>query len=370
MKVSFPHMGNMYVALKTVFEGLKLEVIPPPPITKRTLELGVKYSPEFACMPLKINVGNFIEALELGADTIVMGGGWGPCRFGYYAQVEREILQDLGYDFNLVVLEAPDSKLSELIKQVKSLGQNVSLREAWQALNFGWVKLDAIESVERSLEYYLPRAINKVQAEKVYLQAIQDIDAARNRKDSRAISREAIRKLNGLEITSQPPLKIGLVGEIYTILEPAANYEIITLLGRMGVEVHRSTYLTDWINDHLLGGYIKKSTHKKIIAAARPYLNYTVGGHGQETVGTAVALARQGIDGIIQIGPLTCMPEIVAQAILPLVSEKEGPPCMTLWFDELSGIAGIQTRLEAFTDMVYRRKQATAGTVLLSHTAN
>ncbi len=374
MKVSFPHMGNMHVALKTVFEGLKLEVIPPPPITKRTLELGVKYSPEFACMPLKINVGNFIEALELGADTIVMGGGWGPCRFGYYAQVEREILQDLGYDFNLVVLEAPDSKLSELLKQLKSLGQNVSLREAGQALNFGWVKLVAIENAERSLEYCLPRAVNKVQAEKIYLQAIRDISAARNRKDTRAISSQAVRDMHAQELTLELPLKIGLVGEIYTVLEPAANYEIISLLGHMGVEVHRSIYLTDWINDHLLGGYIKKSSHKKIIAAARPYLNYWVGGHGQETVGTAVDLARQGIDGIIQIGPLTCMPEIVAQSILPLVSEKEGVPCMTLWFDELSGIAGIQTRLEAFTDMVYRRKfsvaDATAGTVLLSHTAN
>ncbi len=202
MKVSFPHMGNMHVALKTVFEGLKLEVIPPPPITKRTLELGVKYSPEFACMPLKINVGNFIEALELGADTIVMGGGWGPCRFGYYAQVEREILQDLGYDFNLVVLEAPDSKLSELLKQLKSLGQNVSLREAWQALNFGWVKLAAIENVERSLEYCLPRAANKVQAEKIYLQAIHDISDARNRKDTRAISSQAVRDMHAQELTA------------------------------------------------------------------------------------------------------------------------------------------------------------------------
>ncbi|HZK87158.1 MAG TPA: CoA protein activase, partial [Syntrophomonas sp.] len=112
MKVTFPHMGNMHIALQTLLAGLELEVIPPPPITKRTLELGVKYSPEFVCMPMKINLGNFIEAIELGADTIVMGGGWGPCRFGYYAQIEKEILQDLGYDFQMLVLEAPDSKFS------------------------------------------------------------------------------------------------------------------------------------------------------------------------------------------------------------------------------------------------------------------
>ncbi len=356
MKVSFPHMGNLHIALKAVLSGLKLEVIPPPAVTKRTLELGMKYSPEFACMPMKINVGNFIEALELGADTIVMGGGWGPCRFGYYAQVEREILKDLGYDFKLVVLEAPDSKLSELIIQLKGLGQNVSLWEALKAINFGWVKLGAMEIVEKGLEYCLPRAINKQQVEKIYQQAIQAIDEANNKKQTLRAAREAVQAMRAVEMVNQPILRIGLVGEIYTILEPAANYEIIRLLNHMGVEVQRSIYLTDWINDHLVGGHIKKSSRKRIIASAQPYLNYWVGGHGQETVGSSVDFARQGYDGVIQIGPLTCMPEIVAQSILPLVSEKEGIPCMTLWFDELSGTAGIQTRLEAFTDMVYRRK--------------
>ena len=80
-------MGNMHIAVKALFNELKIETIPPPPVSQRTLELGVKYSPEFACLPLKVNVGNFIEAMELGADTILMAGGWGPCRFGYYAQI-------------------------------------------------------------------------------------------------------------------------------------------------------------------------------------------------------------------------------------------------------------------------------------------
>jgi len=88
--------------------------VTPPLITKKTLELGVKYAPEYVCMPMKINLGNFIEALELGADTIVMGGGWGPCRFGYYAQIERDILQELGYDFQMIVLESQDSKATSL----------------------------------------------------------------------------------------------------------------------------------------------------------------------------------------------------------------------------------------------------------------
>lgn len=78
-----------------------------------------------------------------------------------------------------------------------------------------------------------------------------------------------------------------------------------------------------------------------------------------ETVGNTVHFARLKYDGIIQIGPLTCMPEIVAQSILPLISQKEGIPCMTLWFDELSATAGLNTRLEAFVDMIQRQKLKT-----------
>ncbi len=363
MKITFPHMGNIHIAVKALFNKLRLEVVPPPPVSKRTLELGIKNSPEFACLPLKINIGNFIESIEKGADTIVMAGGWGPCRFGYYAQVEREILNGLGYPCKFIILEAPDSKLYELTQQVKALGENVSFWEAVQAIRFAWGKLNALEMVEKKFDYYLPRVIDKDQAEKIYDESLIHIDKAENKDEAMEAAFQAIEKMQTLPLNHDGLLQIGLVGEIYTILEPAANYDICRLLGRMNVEVKRSIYITEWLNDHLLGGLIKKSRHKEIVSCARPYLNYKVGGHGLETVGNAVIFARRRYDGIIQIGPLTCMPEIVAESILPRVSEEEGVPCMTLWFDELSGTAGLNTRLEAFVDML--RRQGNRGTVLL-----
>ncbi|HEX3011296.1 MAG TPA: CoA protein activase [Syntrophomonadaceae bacterium] len=356
MKVTYPHMGNAFIPINALLKGLKLEVVTPPPITKRTMELGTKYSPEFACLPLKINVGNFIEALEQGADTIVMAGGWGPCRFGYYAQVERDILQDLGYEFNLVILEAPDFKLSQLINQIRELGQNVTLWEALKVLKDAWRKLNAVESVERALEYNLPRTDLKNQAENIYEHSLKAIDKADNIRTAESIAAAAVAELQSLPCHDRRVMKIGLVGEIYTILEAAANYNICRTLGRLEGEVTRSIYLSEWVNDHLLGGIIKKSHHKEIINCAYPYLGYWVGGHGQETVGSTVDFARRNYDGVIQIGPLTCMPEIVAQSILPSVSDKEKIPCMTMWFDEHSGQAGVNTRLEAFMDMIRRQK--------------
>lgn len=355
MKITFPHMGNIHIALTALFEGLKLEVVPPPPISKKTMELGIKHSPEFACMPLKINVGNFIEALEAGADTIVMAGGWGPCRFGYYAQVEREILNDLGYRFNMVVLEAPDSKISELLKQIKALGEQVSFGEFVRAVKYGWYKLNAVESLERKLEYILPRTTEKDQAEQIYEQGLLNISRAGDRNGVDLAAKLSLKAMDNLPRHQEQILKIGLVGEIYTILEPSANYRVVNYISRLNAEVSRSIYTSEWVNDHLLGGLLKKSNHRHILKSSKPYLNYQVGGHGRETVGNAVNFAREKYDGVVQIGPLTCMPEIVAQSVLGQVSSRENIPCMTLYFDEHSGTAGINTRLEAFIDMLRRK---------------
>ena len=74
-KVTFPHMGHYFIAFEPLAKIFGDEIIMPPPITKRTLELGAKHSPESACIPFKYNLGNYLEALELGANVLVQAGG-------------------------------------------------------------------------------------------------------------------------------------------------------------------------------------------------------------------------------------------------------------------------------------------------------
>ena len=42
MKVTFPHMGNIYVLVKTLFDEMGIEYVIPPMFNKRTLELVAK----------------------------------------------------------------------------------------------------------------------------------------------------------------------------------------------------------------------------------------------------------------------------------------------------------------------------------------
>ena len=52
------------------------EVLVPPPITKKLWNLEQNIVQEFVCIPFKYNLGNYIEALELGADIILQAGWW------------------------------------------------------------------------------------------------------------------------------------------------------------------------------------------------------------------------------------------------------------------------------------------------------
>ncbi|MGI6684859.1 MAG: CoA protein activase [Bacillota bacterium] len=356
MKVTFPHMGNLYIVGRGLFESLGVDVVIPPPITKRTLKLGIEHGQEFACLPLKINLGNFIEAAELGADTIVMSGGVGPCRFGYYAQVEREILKDLGYQYDFIVVEPPDTHFSELVQKIKYLSNGKSLWQVAKAIHFGWAKARATDIVEQKVQVVRARENIKGMADQIYQRALKEIDQAGDIKSVLQVQSHAVQELDNIPLDKDKPvLKIAIVGEIYTILEPYVNLDIEKHLGRLGVEVNRSIYLSEWVNDHLFFGLARMRSGKEARKFASPYLRHFVGGHGQETVGSTVRYAHEGYHGVIQLAPLTCMPEIVAQTILPVVSGNESIPIMTIYLDEQSGEAGLLTRLEAFIDLLYRK---------------
>ena len=90
MKVTFPHLGNQYVATKVLLEELGVDLVIPPKCSKNTLNIGAKYSPESICLPLKVNMGNYIESISKGANTIVITGSCGPCRFGYYSILQKK----------------------------------------------------------------------------------------------------------------------------------------------------------------------------------------------------------------------------------------------------------------------------------------
>ena len=356
MIVTFPHMGTMHITLRALFSELGLEVLNPPAITKKTMDLGTQYSPEMACLPFKMMLGNFIESLEQGADTVITCGGVGPCRLGYYAEVQKNILKELGFNFEMIVIEP---NVIDILKILHRITPGKSWRDIYYTFTLAGAKMTALDSTEQKLCSIRPRERDLGTADLIWQQFVKKIEAAQDISCVKAAGAACNKEMDKVGMKEGcNPLRIGIVGEIYVMLEPFINQDMVRQLGNMGVEVHKTMSLTNYVRVHLQRNRQYHNAYQQIADMAKPYLGHYVGGHAVKSIGCTVQMSKAGFDGIIQVFPFTCMPEIIAKNILPQVSKEVNIPVLSLAFDEQSGEAGVLTRLEAFIDLLeYRRSK-------------
>lgn len=355
MKVATPHLGNLWVVLKTAFEELGVEYVVPPFSSRRTLSLGVRYSPETVCLPFKITLGNFYEALEKGAELLIMPSGRGLCRFGYYAILQERILKDLGFQFEMIKVDLFGGRIFSVLELFKKLSGR-PWPKVIKSIFFGLAKMKEIDEIEKLVQKIRAREIEKGTATRIFREAIRDIERASDFSSLRKTVKEYKERLLSVPQNKDlDPLKVGLIGEFYILLEPFSNMDIEIELGKLGVEVRRSIYISHWTKFSLFLALLKLDEKARLHRAAMPYLSRDVGGDGWETVGHKV-LDVGRYDGLIHVAPFTCMPEIVACNILPSI--KTDIPLITLIFDEQMGKAGMMTRIEAFVDLLKKRREA------------
>ncbi len=360
MKITFPHMGYSYIAFKMLLNDLGYEPIVPPEPSKRTMDLGVRYSPEFACIPFKVLLGTYLEAIEMGAQMAISSGGMGPCRAGYYGVMHEKIINDLGHDFKIHIFEPPQVNYLDFFNRLKELKpRRVSWRTFIQLIKKGYRKLEALDEMEYLMYEVMPHEIKKGETAHVFKDVLKIIDEAQTIEeieDARWECRKIITDVP--QDKTRVPLKIGIIGEIYVVLEPAVNFYIQKTLGEMGVYTDRSIWLTSYTQKNIFveGKIGERDIHKM----AHPYLNELIGGHGINSIGEIVIYAEEGYDGVIQLAPFSCIPEIMAKGIVPRVSREEGIPVMTIFIDEQTAAAGVLTRLEAFLDLLQRRREQKA----------
>lgn len=358
MRIGFPHCGPAYIPVKTIareLAGGDNELIVPPPSSSRTMSLGVKYAPEGLCLPFKLTLGNLIECCELGADTLIHAGGVGICRLGHYAQTQEWILRDMGYDFQMVYLGVSGDKLKGMLSLMKGMTNNTSWFHILSALRFGLVKLGVVDDMERMVQKIRPREVSKGAANRIYKEAVEAIDMASSHAELKRIKSDYMEKL--MEVPQDPdahPLVVGVMGEFYVVLEPFSNMDLEVELGKLGVEVKRATFLSEWTKFSFFLSLLGIDKDRKVHRAAKPYLKRDVGGDGWESVGEKVLHANK-YDGLVHVSPFTCMPETIARNIMP--STKEDIPVLTVLCDEQMGKAGMLTRLEAFVDLLERRRR-------------
>ena len=344
-------MGNYYVPiemlLKLIFKNYK--VMSAPKITKKTLELGSKYSPDFVCVPFKYNLGNYIEALDNGANVLIQAGGG--CRYAYYAEVQEQILRDLGYQFELIKFIGDKINPVSLYKTCRKIGSDLSFQEFAYYLLLIIKMTEKIDLIETYIRENIGFEIFPNSFENLQKKFFEELKKVRDFRSLNKIYKDYNEKFKKLEINKpKDRLRVGIVGELYILMEPFSNYFIEKELAKNKIEVSRFITVT-----YLL---FEKSRHEnETLKEAEGYLKYTIGADGTDSVSKSKTLAEKHFDGIIHVKPFGCTPEVNAMPILQNISKNYKIPILYFSFDSQTSETGVKTRLEAFYDMLIMRKE-------------
>ena len=367
IKVSFPHMGSLYIVIASLIKSLGGEVVVPPMTTKKTLSIGTKYSPESICLPYKLLLGNYIEAVDNGAEAVIMISSPGTCRLGEYSKSIRNALDDLGYRIKYIDIDLYKGKFFEILNCLKSVTGNTNVIDIAKAIILAFNKVFVLDNLDNTLSYYRAREFDLGTAEKAFNKGLKWIDEASTKKELKEANNEALDAIKKTPVDENKEiLKVDLTGEIFMVLDPFSNQNVERELGMLGVQTKRSMSLGGWIKTAIIPAFLRKGeTHlERAFRFAKPYLTRDIGGDAIESVSDVAYATSKGTDGIIHISPFTCMPEIMSQNIFPTMRKNGALPILSLVLDEQTGSTGLLTRLEAFVDLMRRRKrQLVTGTV-------
>ncbi len=359
MKVTFPYMGTVII-YKKLLELLGHDVIVPPRPSKKTFDLGVKFSPEFACFPYKAIMGSYMEACERGADTIITSGGHGPCRAGFYSEIHKRELEKLNYNVDFIVFDSFFYDKQKFFARIRKLRGKHSWVKVIRIIRLVYRMIQEIDKLDKKIHKIMPYEVNAGQTDKVWGKIQQEFDKVTTKKELKKVVQKANEMIASIErypVESDKKIKIGIVGEIYVVMEPSVNMDIEKVIGELGCEVEKSHYLSDWISHHVLPSFLKGSHEENILKKGEQFIEIEIGGHAKQSVGHIIDFKERGFDGIIHLMPFGCLPELISQSIIPKISQDYNIPVLTISLDEQTGQANNRTRIEAFVDLVKSKSQ-------------
>ena len=132
-------------------------------------------------------------------------------------------------------------------------------------------------------------------------------------------------------------------------MDEFSNIDLEQTLADLGVEVHR------WMN--VSNRNVHYPGEKNLNARIREYCKYEMGPTSTANIWYAKVCAERGYDGLIHVKSAGCTPEIDIIPVLQRISQDYKIPILYLTYDSQDGSAGLQTRIEAFYDMIEMRKK-------------
>lgn len=344
-------MGNYDIPAKYFFSKiLDVEILDVPEITRNTIEIGTRYSPEFVCTPFKYTLGTLIESLDRGANVLMqLGGG---CKYGYYSELQEQILKDLGYDFIFInFVTRGQINLKYIYREIKKIDCKINIIKAiyYFIITAKMVKyMDKVDDYIRENVGFEVEPNSFIKAKK---EMLESFEKAKSNIGLYLKYRYHFNKIKKIKVNKPKNcLKVGVIGELYTLMEPFANYELERELANYDISIKRFTNVY-----YLL--FQKRWMVPKHLRYAKEYVTYRMGADAADNISRTKYLCEQRYDGIIHIKSTFCTPEIAAMPIISKICQEYKMPLLFFSFDANTSEVGMKTRIEAFYDMIKGRRQ-------------
>lgn len=138
------------------------------------------------------------------------------------------------------------------------------------------------------------------------------------------------------------PIKLGVIGYPYMLYDPYLSLDLIKKLINMGVYI---------ITPEMIPNEDKAKQGRKM----KKTLFWTF---SNEVLRSGYHfLDKKCVDGIIHVTAFACGPDFAVDKLLEIKSKNHNIPYLTITLDEQTGQGGLNTRLEAFVDMISIKKK-------------
>ncbi len=139
------------------------------------------------------------------------------------------------------------------------------------------------------------------------------------------------------------PINIALIAHAYNLYDERISMKIFDKLEKLDVKVYTADALTvEQMQEGL-------NTMKSKLYWANEYELTGAAGH---------YISDKNIDGVITINAFGCGPDSLMLERIARFARKRNKPILHLSIDEQTGEAGFVTRIEAFVDMLFRKKRS------------
>ncbi|MCR4881821.1 MAG: acyl-CoA dehydratase activase-related protein [bacterium] len=317
------------------FKGLGIEIVLSDKTTNATINNGCKHVVSDTCLPIKVFIGHVINLLDKGCETIFVPS-----------------LQSSAYKVNNC---SKIRGLPEIVRNV--INRKITIIDPEINKTEGISFKDFCLDIARRFDIYDSETINSAikkgwetynNFHKMTVAGLSYKEALQNALDGNLVTKP-------IEIVK--PLSVVIMAHGYNLFDERISMGLIKKLEKMGVKAYTSLNITtEQAYDSI-----------KEIGEIQYWANEL------ELTGTAAYyMLNNRVDGIIALSAFGCGPDSLMVEEVQYHAKERGMSMIHLNIDEHTGEAGFVTRLEAFVDMMMRkkRKQIMSSDVInLMHTA-